>query len=454
VVVGGAWPLLMALTPAADRPWISGTADNSIWSLIFGYNGLGRLSGQAGGPQAFGGGGGPGSLFGGPTGPLRLVQASLGGQGGWLLGFAVVAIGAGLVATRVRRSDPATGWIIGVGGAFATTAVAFSFASGIFHPYYVSALAPFTAALVGAGCAYALAGGLRGRIAGPLAVGAGALSVLAVAHDVAGVPGWTSVLVLVVAVPAAVALAFPGMARAHRRIALAVGLAALLAAPAAWSVQTLGHATNGTFPAGGPSAQGIGMGGPGGGRTGGLARFGGAPPGAAAGGPPAGAFGGRAGGGAGALAGAGGGAAGTGGAGGLGGGPGGGIGGPGGRGDSTAQLAAVTYARAHGGGTIATSSQNSTSAQVVAGADIAAIGGFSGRESQVSATWLADAVQQGRIRWVLADSGGGAGGRGGAMDSRTGSSDVTALVRKVCTSTTSSGLYDCAGQAGALASGG
>ena len=49
-VVGGAWPLLMGLTPAASRPWISGTSDNSIWSLIFGYNGLGRLDGQAGGP--------------------------------------------------------------------------------------------------------------------------------------------------------------------------------------------------------------------------------------------------------------------------------------------------------------------------------------------------------------------------------------------------------------------
>ena len=57
VAVGGAWPLLVALTPAADRPWVSGTSDNSILSLIFGYNGLGRLSGQAGGPQAFGGGG-------------------------------------------------------------------------------------------------------------------------------------------------------------------------------------------------------------------------------------------------------------------------------------------------------------------------------------------------------------------------------------------------------------
>src|SRR4051794_36724657 len=36
--VGLAWPLLVTLTPASDRPWISGTSDNSIWSLIFGYN--------------------------------------------------------------------------------------------------------------------------------------------------------------------------------------------------------------------------------------------------------------------------------------------------------------------------------------------------------------------------------------------------------------------------------
>src|SRR4051794_38206655 len=50
IVVGGAWPVLMWLTPASGRPWISGTTDNSIWSLIFGYNGLGRLDGQTGGP--------------------------------------------------------------------------------------------------------------------------------------------------------------------------------------------------------------------------------------------------------------------------------------------------------------------------------------------------------------------------------------------------------------------
>ncbi|HEY1597066.1 MAG TPA: glycosyltransferase family 39 protein, partial [Thermoleophilaceae bacterium] len=85
VVVGGAWPLLMTLTPAADRPWVSGTSDNSIWSLIFGYNGLGRVAGQTGGPGGAGGGPGGGggglggnNLFGGATGPFRLLQSALG----------------------------------------------------------------------------------------------------------------------------------------------------------------------------------------------------------------------------------------------------------------------------------------------------------------------------------------------------------------------------------------
>ena len=88
VVVGGAWPLLMALTPASSRPWISGTSDNSILSLILDYNGLGRLDGQAGGPQNMGGGGpGGGTTFGGATGPLRLLNEGLGGQAGWLLGL-------------------------------------------------------------------------------------------------------------------------------------------------------------------------------------------------------------------------------------------------------------------------------------------------------------------------------------------------------------------------------
>ena len=145
VVVGGAWPALIALTPADARPWVSGTSDNSIVSLIFGYNGLGRLSGQAGGPGGMGGG----IVFGGEPGAFRLLGASLGGQAGWLLGFATAGGIAIVAASRLRRSDPRSGWLIAVGGTFAITAIAFSAAGGIFHPYYVSLLAPFSAALVG-----------------------------------------------------------------------------------------------------------------------------------------------------------------------------------------------------------------------------------------------------------------------------------------------------------------
>ena len=40
---------VVALTPAADRPYVGGSQDNSILNLIFGYNGFGRLSGNESG---------------------------------------------------------------------------------------------------------------------------------------------------------------------------------------------------------------------------------------------------------------------------------------------------------------------------------------------------------------------------------------------------------------------
>jgi 4-amino-4-deoxy-L-arabinose transferase-like glycosyltransferase len=147
-LVGGAWPALVELTPAADRPWVSGTSNNTVWQLIAEYNGAGRLDGQTGGPGGMGG-----NMFGGTPGPLRLLNSALGGQAGWLLGFALVSGVAVLVASRLRRGDARSGWLIAVGGAFVTTALVFSEARGIFHPYYVSLLAPFAAALTGAGVA-------------------------------------------------------------------------------------------------------------------------------------------------------------------------------------------------------------------------------------------------------------------------------------------------------------
>jgi hypothetical protein len=213
----------------------------------------------------------------------------------------------------------------------------------------------------------------------------------------------------------------------HLKTSLAVGLAVLFIAPAAWAGQTLGHATNGTFPAGGPSSAAAGgFGGPGGfaGRRQGGPRAGlGRPPGAGTGTPPTGAPA--------APTGAGGG---------------GGLGG----GDSQSITEALAYIKTHGGGTLAVSSQNGGAATSIidSGADVVAIGGFSGRESQVTARWLADRVQSGAIRWVLTTGDGGPGN-----DGRVGSSDVMAAVAANGRPVSSvSGLYDVAGTAQALRS--
>jgi 4-amino-4-deoxy-L-arabinose transferase-like glycosyltransferase len=442
--VAGAWPLLVTLTPAADRPWISGTSDNSVWSLIFGYNGLGRVAGQSGGP----GGGLGGTMFGGPTGVFRLLQTGLGDQAGWLLGFSAVAAVALLVITRLRRNDPRTGWLLALGGALFVSAAVFSFASGIFHPYYVSFLAPFAAAFVGAGAGLALERRRRARVVAPLAIAGGAVTELVVLGETGGQLLWAVPVVVAVCGCCAVALGL-GWSPRVRTVLVGAALAALLAAPAVWAAETLGHSTSATFPTGGPASAAAG--GPGGGPGGSGRPPGGPagrPPGGFAGGPPGGFAGRPPGGFAGQPSGAGVPGAGA---------PAGGPGGAGGFGaDSSTVTAAVRYASSHGGGTVGVESQSSAASAILSeNADVAGLGGFSGRESSVTAAWIATEVRAGRLRWIVVDS---AQTQRLPGDTRRGSESAFAAVRRACraVSIPSGGtrvtLYDCLGRADAVAS--
>jgi 4-amino-4-deoxy-L-arabinose transferase-like glycosyltransferase len=444
LVVGGAWPLLVMLTPAGDRPWISGTSDNSILSLIFGYNGLGRVTGQNGGPGGAGGAGGAGGVFGEGTGPLRLLNAALGGQDGWLLGLAVAgAVVVGL-ASRVRRSDPRTGWLVVVGGTFAVTAALFSLAHGIFHPYYVVALAPFTAALAGAGAATVVRRDAAAAVAGSALLIAGVVSEFVVLHNYAGDLSWLRV-VLPLACGGAVGALFVVRSARGRGIAMGVGVGALLLAPSIWAIDTLGYATQSTFPAGGPAIYAVaGSGGGGGGFRPGA--FPGRPGVTLPNGSPgAGGFAGR---GAGPTQGL---------FGGTGAGAttnpgaafrrGGGFGGFGGRpfgGGAAVTAGERSYVKAHGGGTIAVASQSDAAAAILAGdGAVAGIGGFSGQESDPSISWLANEVAAGHIRWVIysVTTTTGAGARPGATAAMNA---VQAACRPV--TAVSASFYDCSGR--------
>ena len=144
-VAGGWWIAIVQLVPAAHRPYIGGSQTNSVWELIWGYNGLGRLNGQETGSVTKT----PGSGW-GPTGVLRMFTDQIGGQVSWLLPAALTGLALGLVLTRRSpRTDRLRAALLLWGSWLVVTGLTFSLMAGIFHPYYTVALAPAIGALSG-----------------------------------------------------------------------------------------------------------------------------------------------------------------------------------------------------------------------------------------------------------------------------------------------------------------
>jgi 4-amino-4-deoxy-L-arabinose transferase-like glycosyltransferase len=306
--VSFAWIAYVEATPASQRPYVGGSTDNTELGLTFDYNGFGRVEGEIGGPgQIFvhlgavapfphsthtvlsakrtaapkstpnpilpdGHYANP-TPFGVPPGPLRLFEAGLGDQGGWMLPFALIgmlALALAILAApngapprapslfgRLRR-DPRTAGLIVLGGWFLTEATILSFSKGIVHPYYVSALGPGTAAMVGAG-ALTLARFARGRdwrvVLAPLAVAATVAAQLVLLHRAHYMHWYYTPLVIGAAVGTVAVLA--ALAVRHLALpAMALTLIVLTIAPTVYAATTWSVPVEGTFPAAGPRVAG------------------------------------------------------------------------------------------------------------------------------------------------------------------------------------------------------
>lgn len=338
VVAAGWWVALVMLTPASDRPYIGGSQTNSFWDLTFGYNGLGRISGEE-----------TGSVGGGATASptmFRMFDSSFGGQISWLMPAAIILTAAALwITRRAARTDRRRATLVVWGSWFLTTWVVFSIMQGIQHAYYSVALAPAIAAMIGTGAAIvwdaaraerwfardvADAPTVKGAAGAPevevavdpqtaplhradvgqaprreapervgswreaLAGGTWQFAVLGFCTAITGV--WAFVLlgrdgylpllrwvILFLALISGAALAFG--AQLHRQLlglAVAGAVLASLAGPTAYTAATLNTGHTGSIITAGPG--GGGMGAPGGGGGGGGAATGGGPGGAGAGG--------------------------------------------------------------------------------------------------------------------------------------------------------------------------
>ncbi|GAB3817740.1 ArnT family glycosyltransferase [Kribbella italica] len=398
IVGAGWWIAVVELLPASSRPYVGGSQTNSILELTLGYNGLGRLTGDEAGSVG-GGTGNPG--WGGATGLQRLFGGEFAGQIAWLLPAALIATVVLVVAAgRSARTDRTRAFAILWGGWLVVTGLVFSYMQGIIHSYYMVALAPAIAALIGAAALVLWRRRAewlpRAVIAGGVLLTAGwSFSLLSSTSDYLPWLRWTELVVGVAAAGAVMVLPELGLRRTTaRRAGVFAGLLLVLTAlagPTAYSVSTISEAHAGALPSAGPASaggfggRGGGMGGPPGGQAG-----------TATGGPATGgpAMGGTRGGAGGFL---------------------------GGGGTSGVSSELVTFLQQGANGytwaAAAVTANGAAPLQIAAEVPVMAIGGFNGTDPSPSLAEFQQLVAQGKVHYFVGSGGGGfGGGRGGTTN--------------------------------------
>jgi 4-amino-4-deoxy-L-arabinose transferase-like glycosyltransferase len=250
-VVSLSWMTAVSVVPSQDRPYVDGSANDSVYTQVFDYNGLGRLTGNwttiAGPPspllvQAVE----SGQLLNAETFGLkpswhRLLAGPFAADGGWLLPAAVAgALGVFISRRRQGRRDPLRAAVVLWGGWWLVLALFFSVGSYL-NSYYVAALVPAVAGLCGTGLAACGPRPWPARvrlIVTATVLGCAGYGAYLMSGTVSG-PVVLTVVALIVAAAAIVQLLLPAAGQARQLTAVAFTGAAVLLLPAAASVSSV-----------------------------------------------------------------------------------------------------------------------------------------------------------------------------------------------------------------------
>ncbi len=404
------WPVVVALTPAANRPYIGSSTDNNIWNLIFGYNGFGRLLGTGqgmgggrpgggfgggmgqslgqggmgvlpggaggfgGGPGGGGGMGPGGSGFGGSTGLLRMFNGDFGPNIAWLLPLALVSLGVALwLLRRAPRTDKRRVAFLVWGGWLVLHIIVFSMVSGVIHPYYVVALAPAVAALVGMGLPWLWKAYKQRRPLSfvlPVTVAASAVVACVILGYQSVWPEWVHWVVLLSGLSGAGLLLY-NLYQPVKRFVQAGAIASIIAlsiGPVGYTFATVRLAHTGSVPTAGPVET--------------------------------------------ALQGS-------------------------NNEQSQAESTLVSYLLAHQGSAkwiVAVDSANTSAAlQILTGQPVMAIGGFNGSDQAITLAGFKQLVSSGQVVYYAVNSGGRSGMRGGGGPGGQGNSEILSWVQSAGT---------------------
>ena len=179
LVTSGAWMVAASIAPLRSRPWPIGSTDGSVWSVVFGYNGVDRIGVKAS----------PAVLRRDPPGLLRFFTTT-GHRYALLVGtvlaaalvFGAIAL---LVARRHSPGEAGSRRLATAGAAFfgtwLLTGIGLLSMMQRLQPRYLEAVTPAIAGVLGAGIARLVARSQRSRPAAiGLAIGAIAVAVLGI----------------------------------------------------------------------------------------------------------------------------------------------------------------------------------------------------------------------------------------------------------------------------------
>lgn len=253
VLSGGWWMTIVELTPAANRPYVGGSASNSILELTLDYNGLARfiqlpVSAGSGAIKSAGPDAAP--YDGGLT---RLFNGNFAPEAAWLL-FSALAIALVLaVLPYLLRTQQARLLAVTSGVWLVSTYTVLSFMGTMIHTYYTYSLAPPIALLmpVGLFALWRARGRLPVRLIGAAVVGSAAyMSYRIFLYSDDHAP-WLRICVSIFGLLTMVGWIIGRKQQTQRALwALVIGI--LISGPLATNVHTLSNDQRGTNPLSGP----------------------------------------------------------------------------------------------------------------------------------------------------------------------------------------------------------